>query len=118
MRKNVPIRYQENDWYEAPARNIDKSILPDSDLLKALHAYASDLYSRDPSGKSMYQAFNGRALLGFGILLEEMCRDSLGDSGDLALAEGAPIEAQDKTLSTDDEAQVTCMASVAGDFED
>ncbi|KAK6607860.1 membrane protein, partial [Botrytis cinerea] len=43
--KNAPTRYAESDIYFANERESPKG-LPDSDLLKSLHTYASDFYSR------------------------------------------------------------------------
>ncbi|KAI4195389.1 MAG: hypothetical protein LQ346_003465, partial [Caloplaca aetnensis] len=44
-RRNAPERYEEDDFYFAHEK-LDQGQLPDSDLLKAVHAYASDFYGR------------------------------------------------------------------------
>ena len=64
--------------------------LPDSDLLKAIHAYASDFYSRATTNGGLldFESLDETALLGLGILLEEMAEHVLGDTGDLAFVEG------------------------------
>lgn len=64
--------------------------LPDSDLLKAIHAYASDFYGRATANGGLldFESLDETALLGLGILLEEMAEHVLGDTGDLAFVEG------------------------------
>ena len=64
--------------------------LPDSDLLKAIHTYASDYYSRATAdgGRGDFHSMDETALLAMAILLEESAKESLGDTGDLAFVEG------------------------------
>ena len=64
--------------------------LPDSDLLKAIHTYASDFYGRATANGGLldFESLDETALLGLGILLEEMAEHALGDTGDLAFVEG------------------------------
>lgn len=93
-----------------------KSTLPSSDLCKSLHTYASDLYSRHPrlkerkkkkggdvwdgdmaksfwelkkgfKNKIEYKSMDETALLSLGILMEEMQREALGQTGDLVFTE-------------------------------
>lgn len=89
--------------------------LPDSDLLKALHAYAARLYSCVPHrrrgregegmvggpaaegsvGHASWRSMDETALLAFGILLEELAKACvLGDTGtgDLVFAEGEELD--------------------------
>ena len=68
--------------------------LPDSDLLKAIHTYASDFYGRATlnGGLLDFESLDETALLSLGILLEEMAEHVLGDTGDLAFVEGEEIE--------------------------
>lgn len=76
------------DFYSA-----DKSLvqtgqqLPDSDLLKDVHAYVADFYNLTTSEKFNYQSFDETALLAMGVLLEEACRESLGENGDMVFTE-------------------------------
>ena len=67
--------------------------LPDSDLLKAIHAYTSDFYGRATANGGLldFESLDETALLGLGILLEEMAEHVLGDTGDLAFVEGEGI---------------------------
>ena len=67
--------------------------LPDSDLLKAIHAYASDFYGRATANGGLldFESLDETALLGLGILLEEMAEHVLGDTGDLAFVEREDI---------------------------
>lgn len=66
------------------------SLLPSSDLVKALHAYAADFYAAatDDGGKNDWRSMDETALLALGVLMEEMTLEALGETGDLALAEG------------------------------
>ena len=63
--------------------------LPDSDLLKAIHTYASDFYGRATTNGGLldFESLDETALLSLGILLEEMAEHVLGDTGDLAFLE-------------------------------
>ncbi|KAF4982901.1 hypothetical protein FZEAL_1597 [Fusarium zealandicum] len=97
-RKDAPERYLEHDIYYAHDRDLPRGgqgILPESDLLKAVHGYASALYSarhRDrhatDSRKAAERSMDETALLAFGILLEEAGKEVLGRRGDLVFTEG------------------------------
>lgn len=89
--KNAPTRYAESDMYFANERASPKMIeLPDSDLLKSLHTYASDFYARatPEGGESDWRSMDETALIGLGILMEEAAREILGETGDLTFTEG------------------------------
>lgn len=86
--------------------------LPDSDLLKAVHAYASDFYgamrmaahgSRKHPGRRRvnsngytrgndFGSLDETALLAFGVLLEESVAAALGETGDMVFVEGEIAE--------------------------
>ncbi|KAF9880737.1 membrane protein [Colletotrichum karsti] len=101
-RKAAPERFQEFDIYMAHDRNLPdggRESLPDSDLLKAVHTYASHFYSAlgGQQRGALYQigsrniderSMDESALLAFGILLEEAGRDVLGSKGDMVFTEG------------------------------
>ncbi|KAI9794853.1 MAG: hypothetical protein M1816_002981 [Peltula sp. TS41687] len=91
-RKNAPVRYHEHDIYHANERLPASvtTLLPDSDLLKAVHAYAADFYARatTDAGKGDWRSLDETALMALGILLEEAAVEALGDTGDLVLVEG------------------------------
>lgn len=90
--KNAPpYIYEENNPYLGNLPNDLDSKIPDSDLLKAIHAYAADYYSRSLSEEEAeiaYNSLDGSALLALGMLLEESCAEVIGETGDLALVEG------------------------------
>ncbi|KXJ91130.1 hypothetical protein Micbo1qcDRAFT_69636 [Microdochium bolleyi] len=119
-RANAPVRYAERDIYFANERLPDGGInvLPDSDMLKALHVYASHFYARgqpdtgqssshagdhDEQGNRLLRrkratpidegSMDETAMLAFGIILEEASRELLGPSGDLVFTEG--VDASD-----------------------
>ena len=88
-RKNAPTRYEESDFYFAN-ESLPPHALPDSDLLKALHCYTSDFYSHATAdrGRGDWRSLDETALLALGILMEELCRETLGDTGDMVFTEG------------------------------
>lgn len=95
-RKDAPERYLEHDIYHAHERDLPRAgqgVLPESDLLKAIHGYTSNFYSakhRDSRGGDVNErSMDETALLAFGILLEEAGRAVLGRRGDLVFTEGA-----------------------------
>ena len=101
-RKNAPPRYAEKDIYFAGTDSLSADQrLPDSDLLKAVHGYASGFYEavaveQEKRGKTGRlggrladeRSMDETALLAFGILLEEAAREALGKNGDLVFTEG------------------------------
>jgi hypothetical protein len=91
-RAGAPIRYQEDDKYFAHRHLPSDQRLPDSDLLKAIHAYASDFYGSGSLGncRDDFGSLDETALIALGILLEEAAAQSLGETGDLAFAETPP----------------------------
>nr|XP_036589730.1 uncharacterized protein CTRU02_00484 [Colletotrichum truncatum]KAF6801735.1 membrane protein [Colletotrichum truncatum] len=106
-RKAAPGRFAEFDVYMAHERNLPdggRGSLPDADLLKAVHSYASHFYStlggqqrnasyhvgaRNIDERSMDET----ALLAFGILIEEAGREVLGNRGDMVFTEGLDVPA-------------------------
>ena len=84
----------ELDPYWAHEQLTEHQRLPDSDLVKALHTYASDFYSKNfgEDAKVDFQSLDETALLCLGMLMEEMADEILGDTGDLALTEGELVE--------------------------
>jgi hypothetical protein len=93
-RRGAPVRYEEDDMYTADRHLGPQQRLPDSDLLKTIHAYASDFYANatPDGGKRDFKSLDETALLAMGILLEEAAAESLGKTGDLALVEDAREE--------------------------
>ena len=89
-RKGAPIRYEEDDFYWADKNLTDDQNLPESDLLKAVHAYASDFYGRAVKGRGAvdFESLDETALLAVGVLMEEMAGEVLGETGDMAFVEG------------------------------
>lgn len=92
-RSGAPVRYEEDDIYWANRNLKEHQVLPDTDLLKAVHVYASDYYDRalGSQGHVSFESMDETALLAVGILLEEAAEYVLGTTGDLALVEGEPI---------------------------
>ncbi|PTU24192.1 hypothetical protein P175DRAFT_0520141 [Aspergillus ochraceoroseus IBT 24754] len=88
-RKGMPDLYEETDRMRL-APDIP---LPDSALLEAIHAYTADFYEQTTKshGRGYSYSMTGTALLGMGVLLEELAKESLGETGDLVLVEGEPV---------------------------
>ncbi|KAM5361975.1 hypothetical protein ACJZ2D_012796 [Fusarium nematophilum] len=103
-RKDAPERYLEHDIYYAHERDLPRAgqgVLPESDLLKAIHGYTSAFYAARHRGHhpsdsrgAAERSMDETALLAFGILLEEAGKEVLGRRGDLVFTEGeddAPV---------------------------
>jgi hypothetical protein len=100
-RQNIPAESIDERTYFAHENLPSDQALPNSDLLETLHAYAADYYeyATADNGKDDLQTMDETALLAMGILIEEMVKEELGETGDLALTEGQelPEEEDDKT---------------------
>ena len=66
-------------------------MLPDSDLLNAIHTYVSEFYARN-SGTYDLRSMDETALLAIGTLLEEAGAITLGETGDLVFVEEEIVE--------------------------
>lgn len=84
--------------------------LPRSDLLNAIHGYASSILTQsteeDTLEKSIYATdldmapfMDETALLAFGVIVEEITRDLIGERGHLVLAEESGLSAMTEDLS-------------------
>ncbi|KAL4886916.1 hypothetical protein BJY04DRAFT_43602 [Aspergillus karnatakaensis] len=100
-RKDMPVRYEETDKYFAHESLPTDRPLPPSELLESIHAYTADFYDQGVrgEGRANHYSMDGSALLFMGILMEEMAKESLGDTGDLVLVEGEPISSDDEPTS-------------------
>ncbi|KAI1203391.1 hypothetical protein F5X97DRAFT_131016 [Nemania serpens] len=117
-RSGAPVRYAERDIYQAHEDLPDggRGILPDSDLLKTIHSYASQFYEDLPANKRTIDGATGEgvsertmdetALLAFGILLEEASCEVLGEDGDLVFTEGVAVEKNGGAQSEDEDEEV------------
>ncbi|KAL5121941.1 hypothetical protein ACEQ8H_000157 [Pleosporales sp. CAS-2024a] len=102
---NAPVRYEETDYYFANEHLSGRQDLPSGDLLSAVHAYVSKLYSRTagPETEKAWRCMDETALIAFGILMEEAAREVIGDTGDLAFTEAADEE-EERAWANKDEA--------------
>jgi hypothetical protein len=93
-RAGAPVRYEEDDEYFQDRHLPETSRLPESDLLKAIHAYASDFYGSGhlQNTDRDFGSLDETALLAMGILMEETARHALGESGELAFLDEADDE--------------------------
>jgi hypothetical protein len=97
----MPIRYEETDRYFAHESLPPDRPLPSSELLESIHSYTADFYDQAVSanGRINHYSMNGKSLLFMGVLLEELAKESLGDTGDLALVEGDDMPTDDESIS-------------------
>lgn len=90
--RGAPQRYEETDFYWANEKlPLQGAELPDSDLLKAVHAYASMFYGRR-GGKADFLSLDETALMAVGVLLEERVESLLGRSGEGVFVEGEAVD--------------------------
>lgn len=93
--RGAPQRYEETDFYWANEKlPLQGAELPDSDLLKAVHAYASMFYGRR-GGKADFLSLDETALIAVGVLLEERVDSLLGRSGEGVFVEGEAVDEGD-----------------------
>jgi hypothetical protein len=93
--KDFPTRFEEaGDFYFANEDLPESQNLPESDLLKAIHAYTSNQYTCTTSNKGLsdWRSLDETALIAMGILLEEAAQEALGETGDLMFVEGEEEE--------------------------
>jgi hypothetical protein len=104
---NAPPRYEETDYYQAHTRLPAGQQIPSGDLLNAIHAYISKLYSRtgDEDEPETWRCMDETALIAMGILLEETAREALGETGDFAFLEAADEEETEASSSDDSETE-------------
>ncbi|CBX90269.1 hypothetical protein IAQ61_001759 [Plenodomus lingam] len=90
----APVRYEETDYYHAHVATAVQQQLPGGDILSAIHAYVSSLYSHNAQlgNEPTWKCMDETALIALGILLEETAREVLGSTGDLAFTEPANME--------------------------
>ncbi|KAL4781379.1 hypothetical protein BJX76DRAFT_359992 [Aspergillus varians] len=100
-REGMPVRYEETDRYFANESLPADHPLPSSDLLESVHTYTADFYDQAvrANGRANHYSMNGMSLMFMGVLLEEMAKESLGDTGDLALVEGDNLPTDDESTS-------------------
>ena len=93
-RKNGPVRYEEDDVYSADRHLQAYQRLPESDLLKVIHAYTADYNDAvaTEGPRRDVRSMDETALLAMGILLEEAAAETLGQTGDLAFVESSVFD--------------------------
>ncbi|CAI7582123.1 unnamed protein product [Penicillium glandicola] len=96
-RQNIPAESDESKIYFAHENLPSDQALPNSELLETIHAYAADYYeyATADNGKDDHQTMDETALIAMGILIEEMAKEQLGETGDLALVEGQELSEEE-----------------------
>ena len=83
----------EEENYFANENIRSDNALPSSEILEAIHAYAADFYefATEDHGLHDHHSMDETALIAMGILVEEMAKEALGETGDLVLVEGEEV---------------------------
>ncbi|KAJ5633600.1 hypothetical protein N7528_001442 [Penicillium herquei] len=106
---------KERESYFAHEKLPADRQLPPSELLTAIHSYSSDFYTQlRKNGKHNFHSMDESALLAVGILMEELAKEQLGETGDLALTEEpwtSEDEVEDKDQDQDQDEGATSDAS-------
>ncbi|OAG35060.1 hypothetical protein AYO21_10792 [Fonsecaea monophora] len=94
LRRSTIPEHVIHDSYDAAGELSSHEKLPESEMLKAVHAYASDFYSCAVQGQGTFdfRTFDETALIAFGILLEEAVKETLGQDGDMVFVEPDGLE--------------------------
>lgn len=98
-KQGAPILTEDVDWYSAHRKLPDqgRDIIPDGDLLEALHGYVSDFYEHliegDGSVDVDWESLDETALMALGVLVEESVREGLGGQGHTVFVEGRSVKA-------------------------
>jgi hypothetical protein len=89
--------------------------LPPSELLKTLHVYAADYFelATADNGNDDSGTMDGTALLAMGILIEELAKEALGDTGDLVLVEGEELSEDEEDIDLKNNIKDQLMVSPA-----
>jgi hypothetical protein len=92
-RTTVPedLIYQD---YDVASALPHSSKLPESEMLKAIHTYASDFYgcAAEQGGRFDFKSLDETALIAIGVLLEEAVKGVLGQNGDMVFVEPEGLE--------------------------
>ncbi|KAJ5895063.1 hypothetical protein N7495_006754 [Penicillium taxi] len=80
----------EDESYFAHEKLPPSQPLPNSSILEAIHAYSADFYQSQTrkQGKYDHHTMDESALLAMGILVEELAKEEMGETGDMVLVEG------------------------------
>lgn len=83
----------EEENYFAHENLRSDTALPSSEMLETIHAYAADFYefATENHGLHDHHSMDETALIAMGILVEELAKEALGDTGDLVLVEGEAV---------------------------
>jgi hypothetical protein len=83
-----------NDNHDTGGELAAARKLPESEMLKAIHTYASDLYNSATMNQGTYdfRSLDETALIAVGILLEEAVKEALGETGDMVFVEPEGLE--------------------------
>lgn len=93
--QNTVTDPEEEETYFAHENLRPGLVLPSSEMLEAIHAYAADFYefATEDHGLHDHHSMDETALIAMGVLVEEMAKEALGETGDLVLVEGEEMDA-------------------------
>lgn len=83
-----------DDMHDPGGTYSQANKLPESEMLKAIHTYASDFYASATTNNGTYdfRSLDETALVALGILVEEAVRETLGENGDMVFVEPEGLE--------------------------
>ncbi|KAK4936509.1 hypothetical protein LTR10_022616 [Elasticomyces elasticus] len=83
-----------DDMHDPGGAYSQANKLPESEMLKAIHTYASDFYKSATINQGIYdfRSLDETALVALGILVEEAVREALGENGDMVFVEPEGLE--------------------------
>lgn len=86
----APDSLDRRTIYPSDALDLPPGLIPDAELLRAIHLYAAQLFAGlgARSADRCWGAFDGTALLAVGALVEEAVREMVGESGERAFVGG------------------------------
>lgn len=83
----------KDEYYNGDALLKPDQRLPDAEVVKAVHQYASDYYAAHADRVNHnYRSFDETAMLALAMLMEEATVGSLGENGDMVLIEPEGLE--------------------------
>lgn len=104
----VIARSQHAPQDVAPFPQEKRSMVPNNDLLFAVHQYTADFYTMNGLLGVNHRSFDETALIAMAALLENSCEELLGEKGHLALVDRELVNGNwedevDKAMDVDSE---------------
>lgn len=94
QRVTVPQEVVTESYDDAASLLSRGNKLPESEMLKSIHMYASDFYASAVEERGTFdsRSIDETGLIAIGILLEEAVKEALGENGDMVFVEPEGLE--------------------------